>query len=208
MYVRPIKVDDLLMKKFIKDRLNKDNLWNLVFVGGVALSAGITQLLELLSVPNFVALFCLVATITIVPYFLAKQNAVLYKKKKFISKTGRDLTKNLPKYKHFFLVMVLTVPFSVQSFFFIKDNLRLLNDVLCVYTTVILFLPISYSIIINCPFSIFFNKNLWYRFGKETAGFSNDNYSSSNYSKSLLSLSQLRNNPINKWHSTNIYRRK
>jgi hypothetical protein len=190
MYVRPIKVDNLLMKKFIKDRWNKDNLWNLVFFFGVILSVAIAEIIAksialILIIPSTIFAFVLSS------YFLSKlmkqkQSNKKLKKGKFI--WGQTL----------FFVSIMLVAFIFFPFFLL-EGVIISELIMCNIFVWLLIIPSTYCIYKNLPIKFYFKKNAWHR---------NQTYSSSSNGyrhESLLSTNQLINNPMNSWYSGNRF---
>lgn len=148
---------------------------------------------------------------------MAKLNKVTYEDGVFISKTGRDLSKNLPK--HLFWVIVLMMPFTIQSVFFIKSHIPFLHEKMFAYTAAALFVPTMYFILKNCPISILFNKKALVPevIGIEGGSY-NHSHSGSNskhftppsgtYSNSSMSNPRnLYSNPSYRSYSGNIFKR-
>ena len=121
----------------------------------------------------------------------------MYKDKIFHSlASNRTIASALPQAIGF--ILFLSIPFTVFWILFIHDKYPYLDENMAVYNAIFWFIPTVYFIIKNYPISMLFYKNAWYVEGANTYSFNSRHHK---HSKPLLSLSRLRNSPINSWHS-------
>ena len=145
------------MQSFIKERLNKDNFWNLMF-------------LTLPSIPIFIAqdamdlipggIFLLLATLIFSPYLISRANKVEYKDDMFHSTaTKRALCPYMPEATGF--VLWTAIPFTVLWVLFLHSTKPELDENLALYNLIFWLMPTIYFILKNLPIAIIFNKTAW-----------------------------------------------
>ena len=181
---------------FIASRLNKDNFWNLVFFVGTIGLVGVSELIAR-GIDRSLVLPITVPVIILSIYLFSN----LLKK----AQSSKELVEGQFIFGQTLLaVSILNVAFIAFPFFFLEGKIILK---LLITNIVAWFISIStlYCIIKNLPLGFYFGKNAWHAEGASTYS---SNSGHRRHSKPLLSLSRLRNSPINSWHSTNIYRRK
>jgi hypothetical protein len=123
------------------------------------------------------ALASFILSLTLVPIFLVKMNRVTWTENKIlVNKSGESLETRYPR--GFAYIVILSLPFSIQSFFAVHEHFPLMKDSMVVYTAIALFLPTLYFIYKNCPISILFNKNAW---TKEVMGIAKDQITYGNF---------------------------
>jgi len=187
---------------FLLARLNKDNFWNVIFFVGTSLCVLIAQILSD-TIPGGVAI--LLFTLISAPYFIARVNRIEYKENILCSSsTGRPLLNHLPKNLGF--ILWLSIPFTAFGILFIHDKYPSLDENLAIYNALFWFIPTMYFIFKNCPVSVIFNKLVWANPTSDGQN-SSSGTSTNAHTYSALSLTRLRNSPINSWHNTNIYNR-
>lgn len=186
---------------FIASRLNRDNFWNVVFAfllflawtAGLVIPQPFGGIIFWLTLPGAILLLKCTSYLT-----FDKE------KLEFTTSSGTKMRKG----------GLFVIPLFIISFFLSAGisgvitgwaNISSSIIELLLFTLIFSLLPSLYCILRNFPISVYFHKNAWYVEGTNTYSANSTHHK---HSKPLLSLSQLRNNPINSWHSTNIYRRK
>lgn len=185
---------------FIASRLNRDNFWNVVFgfILFIALASGF-----IIPQPFGSMMFWLAFISAVV---LTKHNSHLtFDKEKLEFTTSKGIKIRKSGLAFFWLLFTSALIAGAIVAIFPMANLKhsLLFQIL--FTFLFGIFPSLYCIIRNFPISVYFHKNAWYVEGANTHSSNSRHHK---HSKPLLSLSRLRNSPINSWHSTNIYRRK
>ncbi|RYE05652.1 MAG: hypothetical protein EOP33_00010 [Rickettsiaceae bacterium] len=138
---------------WFKARWNKDNFWNLMFWLGITANMVLVDVF-VESMPKL-ALAFFVSGITLTPYLLTRANKTTFNKEKvFINKQEESLEKRYPK--HLFEIFFFN---TIATIFVITDGI--VPSLATTYTAIGLAVPVLYFIILNCPISILFNKNVW-----------------------------------------------
>ncbi|WP_323739300.1 hypothetical protein [Candidatus Trichorickettsia mobilis] len=149
---------------FIRSRLNRDNFWNLMFL--VATASGIMLSEWLTAMPNLslLGLVTLITSLTFVPWLMISLNRVTWIEddKTFVSKQGRVI--NTKSLKWLLLVFpaiagsIVVVPNFLETLF----SSNTLDRFIITLVFVSFFIaPVLFFILINCPISILFNKNIY-----------------------------------------------
>ncbi len=184
------------MANFIKNRLNKDNLWNLVFFIGITVIVGISELLA----KNISAGLVLPLTI---PSFII--STYCFTKIAKLKQSDKHFKQSNPIFGQTLIFLSIMVVTFIVFPFFLLDGKIFMELLISNIVAWFLIIPTLYCISSNFPISVYFHKNAWVDFDRNN---SSGQSVGKNHSKSILSLDRLRNDPINSWHNTNIYRRK
>jgi hypothetical protein len=147
------------MTSFFSKRLNKDNLWNIIFALAMGFSISLSfTLVETENNAAGIAIFW--STILIVPFTVRKMQKITFSQELgFLDRLGNPLKDRLPKK---FPLALIAAGASCALIGNIADNMKL--DIMYSITLIpfMFFLVInSYFIIINCPISILFYKKAW-----------------------------------------------
>jgi hypothetical protein len=185
--------------------MNKDNFWNLMFFFVNAVCIFLSQLVADM-IPIGKGLFLAVTTIA-VPYLLFKFNKVTFQGDKIHTSNGRIISKLKPENIWF----VVWGAFTFSKF--VLDNLlNRMGISFDLYNIISFwFILTLYFIVINYPINLLFNKkafvpqsNIRSRHNKYSDIHSSNHFNDRNNS-GVLSLHRLTTDPINSWHSSNIY---
>jgi len=186
---------------FIASRLNRDNFWNVVFAfllflawtAGLIIPQPFGGIIFWFTLPGAILLLKCTSYLT-----FDKE------KLEFTTSSGTKIRKT-----GLFFIPLIALSFIIAGILSLKlTGAKNIEDSLPTQMLIAFFaalLPSLYCIIRNFPISVYFHKNAWYVEGSSS---NSSNSIHHKHSKPLLSLSRLRNSPINSWHSTNIYRRK
>lgn len=141
--------------QFVKDRLNRDNFWTLMFWVGIAV--GLALALNLSPKAGGVIFW---VTMIFIPWLIKRKHGMkLDKKKHFLNSEGKSLKKKYPKNIY---GMLLLSAFSFPLFGLLLDEIAKgvdIPDGLLVSFPV--FVLVLYFIMINCPISILFYRSAW-----------------------------------------------
>lgn len=182
---------------FIRSRMNKDNLFNLLFWVLVVAVTGTAELL--LKMIFFVLVLPLALTVFLLAvYLVAKLNPVTFENDLYTSKSGRSF-KQGSFWKGQYLMFLAIANFIAIFAFFILKGIALLVPFVTTFTGGILLIPILYCILKNIPVTVYFKKEAWF-----IEGIDNSSYELPEY-ESILSIKNMNFNPINSGYSGNIY---
>ena len=171
------KVYARLIMSFIKERLNKDNFRNLMFLAATALGIMLSEWLSSLPNLSLLGLVTLIISLTFVPWLMIFLNRVCWieDSKIFVSKQGRVINTKPLK------LSLLVFPAIAGSTVVIPDFLETLfsSNTLDRFIITLVFVsffiaPVLFFILINCPISILFDKNC-YRFSAGGVKFEQSN---------------------------------
>ena len=177
---------------FIKARLNKDNLTNLLFFLGMQLGLGLSSLC--LEISALLAGIFFWMTVIFVPLIVRDFSGVAFVgNKTFLNSKGESLVAKYPK--HLGSVIVLTL--LLAAFCSYSDD----NINTAVLRLVLFLIPTLYFIYKNCPISI-----LFYKTGrdKEITGITYITNSVHRHAEHSLSY-EMRFNPRYNYLGSNIY---
>ena len=186
------------MRKFVRARLNRDNVWNLIFWLGTTCSILVTEILAYLS---DIFSWLVLLTIIIAPYVFSRFNKVRLDNKKLHNANG-DI---MPKSAHAIMAfsLWLSIPFTVLAIFRIHDRYPALDENIALYNMIFWFIPIMYCILKNRPISLMFNKHAWVGDGKSRS-VSNKKHGTGIWT----SHSDVYCNPAKSWHPMNTHHKR
>ena len=137
------------MKDFIKSRMNKDNLWNLIFWMGMSLGwllSWVLQAVFSLSQPSSIVFW---GTIVIVPLVVTLANRTRFsKEEQFTNSQGDSLKDRMPNLDSPSVILVGVVFASIAPMIF--------GHFFLFFGALLSVITFSF-ITINCPISILFN---------------------------------------------------
>lgn len=148
--------------EWLKERINRDNFWNLMFWVGVTISVLVTELLVYSFEIGLLGLILFIISMTIVPYIIASFNKVKYIEGKiFLNAKNKDLSAKLPK--KFSIVFLINFILSVFIYvpYVLLDNKGVAGMPFTTTAALIFALPTLYFIYLNCPISILFTNTAW-----------------------------------------------
>ena len=181
---------------FTEARLNKDNLWNLIFAA--ILFVGLFSALTISqAIGHIIGGISLIIAIILVK----KNSNIEFDKEKF-EFTSIDGNK-FRTHGVFLIWRILVIGFAsiATSGFLTKsldiENIALNNLILSFFFA---FFFGAFSILRNFPVAVFFKKEAWISDGNHNT--------QNNVSKPMLSLTRLRTDPINNYYSGNIYHKR
>ena len=166
------------MNNFIRERLNKDNFWNLMFFLGMIFGFGIAWLIVVLSEDTLPASSSIVCWITIIaiPWLVKRNSFITFdkEKKQLLNRNNEELNSRIP---NFFLLIVLIAgltPLTGLVLDSAKDNINdaIASAIICVIP---LLIPTLYCILKNIPIAVYFKKETWIGDGTDTYDSSDDN---------------------------------
>lgn len=156
--------------RIAKRFFTKDNFWNLMYWAMVAAAGFLVGSIN--EEYREFRIFILTGALIIITYFIKRmQGVVINSDNVFINSAGEKLDSKYPKY----LIWVIFLNIALISG--LADKVTLPESVPMVLAACngsILFLPMLYFIMINCPVSLIFNSKAW---SKEVCGFEPNNQS-------------------------------
>jgi hypothetical protein len=221
------------MRRFIESRMNRDNLWNLMFfllrnTGlGLALFIGSTAGKE--SVVGYIAMLACWVMIPSIPYFIKRNTGVTFDKEKmqFLNREGQELNGRAP---NFVLMLVLTAFCVINTGLAFDSMQQDISATIAIPTIFIMItlIPTLYCMLKNFPIIIYFKKETWIGSGTTSNLTSNHEWSHSTASmnsfsiphrsihspamhhrssESMMSDSNMCTSNVNNWYSVNIHNR-
>ena len=183
------------MRNFINTRLNKDNLFNVLFFLGMSGGYNLASFLKIQPASSIIAL---VTTFAMV--FMVKRNAsITFDKEKmeFIHSNGSRSKNN----------GIGLIVLILGSFFFSSVLIGLIGVELLISKIIacsaFFILPVLYCIIRNLPIAVYFKKEAWTSL--ELTGGSSSS-SSSHFEQSKRSSMSYSHLPNNVWYSSHVRR--
>ena len=144
----------IVMKNWIKERLNKDNFWNVMFWVGICLN------IVLIEVTDSILLFLI--SLVLIPVSLTKINKVKYTEDNiFMTSSGRILNSIFPLQFSWVLAAMILLTAFVFVPFFIIPVVKVTGFIIATFVGFPLLILTLYFIYKNCPISILFNKKAW-----------------------------------------------
>ena len=156
-----VEIHTELIVNFIKERLNRDNFWNVMF--WVWMSSGLSAAWYFGESDTILGGVFFWITLILVPLVVKGCSEVVFiGNKVFLNSEGQSLVGKYPK--HLGAIIILTIAVMIITGLVMDkcfDHVN--NDISSTILTSILFLiPTLYFIYKNCPISILFNKHAWH----------------------------------------------
>ncbi len=190
---------------FLQSRLNKDNFWNLMFFVFTVLGWKLAFFLN----DKYLSFITSWTTILLVPYIVKRNSNITFDKEKlqFLNRNNEVLNDRAP---NFFLLVILTIGLTAWVGLLSDgaSHTSSFNIYSAIFGIIPVLVPTMYCILKNFPIAVYFKKEAYVGDGTAKSYSGSHNETSMHHTNSILSLSRLRNSPINSWHSTNIYNRK
>lgn len=141
------------MRNFIRERLNKDNLGNLIFSLGMFTGIAIAFATDIM-ILSWV-------TIIGVPWFVRRKSLITFDKEKleFTTSCGNKIKKSGAEF-----IILIFVSFGTMALVgLILDALKVKDSPLMLVSmlSIILFIPILYCVVRNFPIAVYFKKEAW-----------------------------------------------